>query len=223
MRAIVFLVCAVFSGGILAASDNLNGKKFEQLEQMINDLEGQMTSLSIENALLQDAVSDIEQDLGDAEFEIIQLENTVAILSSGDGEGSSGAVGFVGLTDAIFNADAGFNQMTQACIDKFGGAARMATTEDRFSSNVIVDGDGWANPSGVNFYIAEVGYRVPKSVGITDSTGIVVPGIRHSGSASLNCNHWSSNWTQLFGTFIGSTSGASHCGAVKPVACSAPI
>ena len=189
----------------MAAPDNLNGKKFEQLEQMIEDLESQMTDLTIENALLNDAVTDLERDLGDAEFEIIQLENTVAILSSG-GEAKP-EIGFVGLTNTKFKGDAGFSTMTNACIEEFGEFARMAFSEERLKTNILVAGYGWANPTGVSTAL--------NNTTQTDSTG--------AKGETLNCSNWTRSDTRRQGVNIGNGIISMSCSATRPVACSAPI
>ena len=221
MKLVSVLLLLLLSGGVMAAPDNLIGKKFEQLEQMIKDLEGQMTALTIENALLNDAVSDLERDLGDAEFEIVQLENTVAILSA-DGEGNSGEVTFVGVTDETFQGNARFNVMTQACKDKFGDAARMAKTLDRLTSPTIVDGSGWANPIDV---------QINNDTKIaSDSSGIKASS-NDKRDYTLNCRNWTDNrfmpsgnyGERLVGATIGNGVGAARCDAELPVACSAPI
>lgn len=219
MRLVSVLLLVLLSGGVMAAPDNLNGKKFEQLEQMIKDLEGQMTALTIENALLNDAVSDLDRDVGEAEFEIIQLENTVAILSAG-GEGDSGEVTFVGFSDETFQGNGGLNEMIRACQDKFGESARMANTEDRLFSSVIIEGSGWANPIGVQLH--------PEYKIISDSTGFAYSGnIRVS---TISCSSWSTNkgYDTIYrrgfaGATIGQRIGASQCDRELPVACSAPI
>ena len=205
MKLVNVLLLVLLSGGVMAAPDNLNGKKFEQLEQMIKDLEGQMTALTIENALLNDAVSDLERDLGDAEFEIIQLENTVAILSAG-GE-TKPETGFVGLTNSKFKGDAGFSTMTNACIEEFGEFARMAFSEERLKANVLVAGYGWANPTGVSTALRE-NFQ-------TDSTGVE--------GDTLNCSNWTRSDTRTRGVTIGNGILSQICSATRPVACSAPI
>ena len=133
MKLVSVLLLVLLSGGVMAAPDNLNGKKFEQLEQMIKDLEGQMTALTIENALLNDAVSDLERDLGDAEFEITQLENTVAILSAGGGGGDDAEVEyqFVGFIRAnngcpiVSNNYCDTDWIFSICEDTYGTGARI--------------------------------------------------------------------------------------------------
>ena len=130
MRLVGLLVMVFLSGGVMAAQDNLNGNKFEQLEQMIKDLEGQMTTLTIENALLNDAVADLERDLGDAEFEITQLENTVAILSAGGGgDGDEVEYQFVGLVSAKNCPDSNNvclpDWVISVCENTYGTGARI--------------------------------------------------------------------------------------------------
>ena len=134
MRLVSVLLLVLLSGGVMAAPDNLNGKKFEQLEQMIKDLEGQITALTIENALLNDAVSDLERDLGDAEFEIIQLENTVAILSAGGGGGQEVEYEFVGFVDTN-NCPQNRNNCTldwivESCEQTYGEGARITYIDE---------------------------------------------------------------------------------------------
>jgi hypothetical protein len=154
MRLISILLLVLLSGGVMAASDNLNGKKFEQLEQMIKDLEGQMTALTIENALLNDAVSDLERDLGDAEFEITQLENTVAILSAGGGGGQEVEYEFVGFvtteTCDNYGPNCLLDWVVSICESKFGSGARVTSLSEYarekfdlgiFSSTVFVNGN----------------------------------------------------------------------------------
>lgn len=114
----------------MAAQDNLNGNKFEQLEQMIKDLEGQMTALTIENALLNDAVADLERDLGDAEFEITQLENTIAILSAGGGgDGDEVEYGHVGFVKANYcpkiRSACDADWVVSVCEETYGTGARI--------------------------------------------------------------------------------------------------
>ena len=154
MKLASALLSVLLSGGVMAAPDNLNGKKFEQLEQMIKDLEGQMTALTIENALLNDAVSDLERDLGDAEFEITQLENTVAILSAGGGGGQEVEYEFVGFvtteTCDNYGSNCLLDWVVSICESTFGSGGRITSLSEYasekfdlgiFSQTVFVNGN----------------------------------------------------------------------------------
>ena len=133
---IIFLLSTSFSA--LAAPDNSNGEKFEALEQQIQNILRSLESLNIENALLKDAVEDLEADLAESNADLSSLEDKLFELSGNGGNDESAEFVFVGLTEEtfVFPPTNITDFLVDACQRIYGESSRLATSREVAESTV---------------------------------------------------------------------------------------
>jgi hypothetical protein len=138
MRFFTILTFIFASFSVVAAPDNSNGEKFQALEQKIEDILRSLESLNLENALLKDAVGDLEADLAESNADLESLEDKLFEISGGGGNSEPAEFVFVGLTEETFVFPpiniADF--LVDACQRIYGESSRLATSREVAESTV---------------------------------------------------------------------------------------
>jgi hypothetical protein len=143
MRSLLFFIFIFASLSVVAAPDNSNGEKFEALEQKIQDILRSLESLNLENALLKDAVGDLEADLAESNADLSSLEDKLFELSGSGGNGESAEFVFVGLSEDsfVYPPESASDFLVGACQRVYGPESRMATSGELKASTFSATND----------------------------------------------------------------------------------
>jgi len=148
LSVLLLAISLTFSTIATANPNNSNGEKFEALEQKIQDILRSLESLNLENALLKDAIGDLEADLAESNVDLESLEDKLFELSGSGGNSESGEFVFVGLSDEsfVYPPESVSDFLVGACQRVYGPESRMATSAELKAATISI-------PSNETFYV----------------------------------------------------------------------